>query len=274
MLAYAREVIASNDLTDPVGRRSCWQYTVRDKAMQNKLQEEQAPARSKQTLELVSFLTHELKTPLTAIITSAGLLAEELDLSPDDPKTKLLSNILASVHNLEARTSELLELAKLEAEGFRLELELTDISTVVYDVVEQLSSIVRSRKQSLALALAPNLPKIMGDALRIEQVLANLLSNATKFTPQGGSISLSVNQHNGYIVVEVQDGGPSIPVEEQYRVFQPYYRLKGEEKEYIPGAGLGLALCKHLVELHGGRIWVESEQGKRNTFVFTLPVGE
>jgi len=274
MLAYAREVIGSNDLTDPVGRRSCWQYTVQDKAMLNNLQKEQAPARSKQTLELVSFLTHELKTPLTAIITSAGLLAEELALSPDDPKTKLLSNILASAHNLEGRTSELLELAKLEAEGFRLELESTDISPIVYDVVEQLSSIVRSRKQSLTLALAPNLPKIMGDALRIEQILANLLSNATKFTPQGGSISLSVNQHNGYIVVEVQDSGPSIPVEEQHRVFQPYYRLKGEEKEYIPGAGLGLALCKHLVELHGGRIWVESEQGKRNTFVFTLPVGE
>ena len=243
--------------------------------MQNvdNLQKEQPPARAKQTLELVSFLTHELKTPLTSIITSAGLLAEELALSPEDPKTKLISNILASAHNLEARASELLDLAKLEAEGFHLELEPTEINTIVYNVVDQLSPIVRSRRQSLALNLAPNLPKVMADSLRIEQILTNILSNATKFTPQGGSISISVNQHNGYIVIEVQDSGPSIPVEEQYKVFQPYYRLKGEEKEYIPGAGLGLALCKHLVELHGGRIWVESEQGKRNTFAFTLPVG-
>jgi len=243
--------------------------------MQNvdNLQKEQPSARARQTLELVSFLTHELKTPLTSIITSAGLLAEELALSPEDPKTKLISNILASAHNLEARASELLDLAKLEAEGFHLELEPTEINTIVYNVVDQLSPIVRSRRQSLALNLAPNLPKVMADSLRIEQILTNILSNATKFTPQGGSISISVNQHNGYIVIGVQDSGPSIPVEEQYKVFQPYYRLKGEEKEYIPGAGLGLALCKHLVELHGGRIWVESEQGKRNTFAFTLPVG-
>lgn len=245
-----------------------------DKAMQNatNLRREQPTARANQTLELVSFMTHELKTPLTSIITSAGLLAEELALSPDDPKTKLISNILASAHNLEARASELLDLARLEAEGFQLEVEPTDISTIVYDAVDQLSTIVRSRKQSLALNLAPNLPKIMADALRIEQILVNLLSNATKFTPQGGNISLSVSQHNGYIVIEIQDSSPSIPAEEQYKVFQPYYRLKGNRKEYIPGAGLGLALSKHLVELHGGRIWLESDESKHNIFAFSLPI--
>jgi two-component system NtrC family sensor kinase len=238
------------------------------------LQGEQPPLRAKQTLELVSFLTHELKSPLTSIITSAGLLAEELALSPDDPKTKLISNILASAYNLEARASELLDLAKLEAEGFHLELERTDINAVVYDVVDQLSPVLRSRDQSFTLNLAPGLPKIIADSLRIEQVLVNLLSNAAKFTPQGGSISLSADEQTGYIVIEVQDSGPSIPLEEEHKVFQPYYRLKGANKEHIPGAGLGLALCKHLVELHGGRIWVESKQGKGNTFAFSLPVGK
>ena len=238
------------------------------------LQREQSPVRAKQTLELISFLTHELKSPLTSIISSAGLLAEELALSPDDPKTKLISNILASAHNLEARASELLDLAKLEAEGFRLELEPTEINAIVYDVVDQLSPIVRSRGQSLTLNLPPGLPNIIADSLRIEQVLVNLLSNAAKFTPQGGSISLSADEQNGYIVIEVQDSGPSIPLEEQHKVFQPYYRLKAANREHIPGVGLGLALCKHLVELHGGRIWMESEQGKGNTFAFSLPVGE
>lgn len=238
------------------------------------LQREQSPVRAKQTLELISFLTHELKSPLTSIITSAGLLAEELALSPDDPKTKLISNILASAYNLEARASELLDLAKLEAEGFRLELEPTEINAILYDVVDQLSPIVRSRGQSLTLNLPPRLPNIIADSLRIEQVLINLLSNAAKFTPQGGSISVSADEQNGYIVIEVQDSGPSIPLEEQHKVFQPYYRLKGANKEHIPGVGLGLALCKHLVELHGGRIWIESEQGKGNTFAFSLPVGE
>ncbi len=238
------------------------------------LQREQSPVRAKQTLELISFLTHELKSPLTSIISSAGLLAEELALSPDDPKTKLISNILASAHNLEARASELLDLVKLEAEGFRLELEPTEINAIVYDVVDQLSPTVRSRGQSLTLNLPPGLPNIIADSLRIEQVLVNLLSNAAKFTPQGGSISLSADAQNGYIVIEVQDSGPSIPLEEQHKVFQPYYRLKAANREQIPGVGLGLALCKHLVELHGGRIWMESQQGKGNTFAFSLPVEE
>jgi len=240
----------------------------------NNLQREQSPVRARQTLELISFLTHELKSPLTSIITSAGLLAEELALSPDDPKTKLISNILASAYNLEARASELLDLAKLEAEGFHLELEPTEINAIVYDVVDQLSPIVSSRGQSLTLNLPPRLPNIIADSLRIEQVLVNLLSNAAKFTPQGGSISVSADEQNGYIVIEVQDSGPSIPLEEQHKVFQPYYRLKTANREHIPGVGLGLALCKHLVELHGGRIWIESEQGKGNTFAFSLPVGE
>ena len=219
-------------------------------------------------------MTHELKSPLTSIITSAGLLAEELALAPNDPKTRLISNILTSAYNLEARASELLDLAKLEAEGFHLELEPTDITAIVYDVVDQLSPVIRSRDQSLTLNLPPRLPKIMADSLRIEQVLVNLLSNAAKFTPQGGSISLSANEQNGYIVVEVQDSGPSIPLEEQLKVFQPYYRLKAANRKHIPGVGLGLALCKHLVELHGGRISVESEQGKGNTFAFSLPAGK
>lgn len=235
---------------------------------------EQPAARAKQTLELISFLTHELKTPLTSIITSAGLLAEELALSPDDPKTKLISNILTSAYNLKARASELLDLAKLEAEGFQLALESTDISTLVYNVVDQLSPIIHSRDQSLTLNLVSYLPKITADSLRIEQILLNLLSNATKFTPQGGSISLKANRQSSYIVIEVQDSGPSIPLEEKHKVFQPYYRLKSASKEHIPEVGLGLALCKHLVELHGGRIWVESEQGKGNTFAFSLPTGE
>ncbi|HEX74945.1 MAG TPA: HAMP domain-containing histidine kinase [Dehalococcoidia bacterium] len=236
------------------------------------LEREPSSARARQTLELISFLTHEFKTTLTSIITSAGLLVEELALSPDDTKAKLISNILASAHNLEARASELLNLTKLEAEGFHLELEPVDTNTIVYSVVDQLSPIVHSRDQSLTLNLAPRLPTIIADSLRVEQILLNLLSNATKFTPQGGSISLTVNRQNGYIVIEVQDSGPSIPLEEQHKIFQPYYQLKGD-KEHILGIGLGLALCKHLVELHAGKIWVASEPGKGSTFAFSLPLG-
>jgi two-component system KDP operon response regulator KdpE len=113
----------------------------------------------------------------------------------------------------------------------------------------------------------------MADSVRIEQILLNLLSNAAKFSPEGGSISLTGGRQNGYIVIEVHNSGPSIPPEELQGIFQPYYRLKSADEEHVPGVGLGLALCRHLIELHGGEIWVESKQDKGNTFAFTLPIG-
>ena len=235
------------------------------------LEKEQFQIRARQTLELVSFLTHEFKTPLTSIITSAGLLAEALTFSSDDPQTRLVTNILNSAYDLESRASEFLQLAKLEVEGFQLELEPIDLAALIYEVVEQLSPIIRSREQSLTLHLSPSIPIITADSLRVEQILLNLLSNATKFTPQNGSLSLTTTIQDNYLVIKVQDNGPGIPIEEQSKLFQPYYRLRSAGK-HVPGVGLGLALSKHLVELHGGKIWLESEQGKGSTFCFSLPL--
>lgn len=235
------------------------------------LEIEQPQARIRQALEFISFLTHEFKTPLSSIITSAGLLAEEMAVSADDPKARLIGNILAASHNLEDRASELLELARLEAEGFDLELEPMDINAVVHKAVEQLSPIIHSRGQSLTLQLAPHIPRIAADSLRVEQILLNLLSNATKFSPQGSDIFLTTHENNSYLLIEVQNSGQCIPLEEQSKLFQPYYRIKSN-KEHVSGVGLGLALCKHLVELHGGKIWLRSEPGKNTTFAFSLPI--
>jgi signal transduction histidine kinase len=236
------------------------------------LKRERTPNSAKQTLKLIPFLTYELKSRLTSITTSASLLAEELALSLDDPKTKLIGNILTSSRYLEARASELSGLARLQVDSLCLELEKADIDAIVYRVADQLLSIVRSRDQSLTLNLTPNLPNIIGDPLRIQQILHNLLSNATKLTPYGGSISISTHRQGEYIVIEIKDGSTCIPLEEQHEVFLPYYRAKGAEDEPINEIGLGLALCKHLIELHGGNIWVESKENEGNTFAFTLPL--
>lgn len=241
---------------------------------QPSLQSKQLPGDAKQTLELVAFLAHEFKSRLTSITTSASLLAEELALQHDDPKTKLISNILASSHYLEARTLDLLDLVKLQVEGFHLELEPTDIDTIVYRVVDQLLPAVRSRNQSLTLNLAPHSSKIIADPLRVEQVLHNLISNATKLTPNGGNISVSTDKQAGYIVIKIQDSSPCIPPEEQRELFQPYYRLKDDKDKQISRIGLGLAMCRHLVELHDGRIWIENEENNGNTFAFTLPLND
>jgi len=239
---------------------------------QPSLQRNQLPNDAKQTLELVAFLAHEFKSRLTSITTSASLLAEELALQQDDPKTKLISNILASSHHFEARTLELLGLVKLQVEGFHLELEPTDIDTIVYRVVEQLLPAVHSRNQSLTLNLIPHSSKIIADPLRVEQVLHNLLSNATKLTPNGGNISVSSDKQAEYIVIKIQDSIPCMPPKEQHELFQPYYRLKGDKDKQISRIDLGLALCRHLVELHDGRTWVESKENNGNTFAFTLPL--
>ena len=239
---------------------------------QTSLKRERSPNSAKQTLELIPFLTYELKSRLTSITASVSLLAEELALSLDDPKTKLIGNILTSSQYLEARASELSGLARLQVDSLCLELEKVDTDTIIYRVVDQLLPIVRSRDQSLTFNLTPNLPNTIGDPLRIQQILHNILSNATKLTPDGGSISISTHRQGEYIAIEIKDGSPCIPLEDQHEVFRPYYRTKGAKDKPINEIGLGLALCKHLVELHGGSIWVESKENEGNTFAFTLPL--
>lgn len=240
--------------------------------MQNQPTLEIEPNGAKQTLELVSFLTYEFKTQLNSIINSASLLGEELALFHNDTKSKLIGNILTSSHYLDARALEILDLVKLHVEGFDLELEKTDINTIIYRVADRLLPNTHSRRQSLNMNLMPNPPKIIADRLRIEQVLHNLLSNASKCTPAGSSLFVSTGKQVGYIVITIQDSGPCITREEQRELFQPYYRLRYDKDSQVTRTGLGLTLCKRLIELHGGRIWLESKENHGNAFVFTLPL--
>ncbi len=125
--------------------------------------------------------------------------------------------------------------------------------------------------QDLSLNLLDPLPLIRGDGQRLEQVVLHLITNATKFTPEGGSIVLKAEKRGTEMVIKVQDNGAGISKEEQARLFEPYSRLDADRQRH-PGLGLGLALAKRVIELHGGRIWVESEPGKGSIFVFTLPL--
>lgn len=206
------------------------------------------------------------------INTSANLLAEKLATSQNETETKLIDKILDSNHYLEARISELLSLVKLQVDGFTLELELTDIDAIIHRVVNRLSPIISNREQSLTLNMTPNTKKIIADSLRIEQVLHNLLSNASKSTPTGGKISLNAAKQDGYVVIKIQDSSQCIPSAEQWKLFQPHYRLTGDKNTQLPEISLGLAICKHLVELHGGTMWIENEKSNGRIFAFTLPI--
>ncbi|MDP2931654.1 MAG: ATP-binding protein, partial [Chloroflexota bacterium] len=146
-----------------------------------------------------------------------------------------------------------------------------NVKSLLEGVSWQIGPEVKSKGQTLTLELPDSLPVVEADPKRIEQVLLNLLTNASKFTHEGGRIVLRARRQDASLIVEVQDSGIGIPKEEQARLFQPYSRIEFDRKRY-PGMGLGLALAKRLVELHGGKIWVKSDVGKGSTFAFSLPL--
>jgi signal transduction histidine kinase len=130
--------------------------------------------------------------------------------------------------------------------------------------------VLQGKKQTLRTDLPASLPIIRGDGQRLEQVMINLLTNAAKFTPAGGNILVRVRKNDDGLIIDVKDDGIGIAREQQFRLFKPYSRLNSD-RQHHPGLGLGLALAKQVVELHGGKIWVESEPGKGSTFSFSLP---
>lgn len=234
----------------------------------NQLQKEQH-----ERLLLINSLAHELKTPLTAIVASGGLLVEELQGEPNEARRKLAENIVRAASKLEARLVELVEMAKSEKSGFSLKMQLLDIRPLLENTAALFSPVASSKRQSLSLELAENVPLINGDRQRLEQVVMNLLNNASKFTPAGGKIWLTLINDQKRIVVKVRDNGPGIAAAEQERIFRPYYRIEAD-RDRFEGLGLGLALCKQLIAAHGGRIWVESRRGEGSTFSFSLPAAE
>jgi signal transduction histidine kinase len=220
-------------------------------------------------LRFVDTLSHELKTPLTSIIAAAGLLAEELETS-DQSHQKLIQTIIHNANTLETRLAELLDIVKTGSGKLQLQFEPVDMKSIVLGTCMQISPMLRGKRQKLNTDIPASVPIIHGDGQRLEQVLLNLLTNAAKFTPEGGNILVRLRQDGTGLVIDVKDDGIGIAREEQSRLFKPYSRLNSD-RQHHPGLGLGLALAKQVVELHGGRIWVESEPGKGSTFSFSLP---
>lgn len=221
-------------------------------------------------LRFIDTLSHELKTPLTSIIAAAGLLAEELQNTADDSLKKLMQTIIHNANTLETRLAELLDIVKTGSGKLQLQFEPVDMKSLIQGTCLQVSPLLRNKDLKLTTELPNSMPIIHGDGPRLEQVMLNLMTNAAKFTPAGGIITIRARQQDNGLVVDVQDNGIGIAREEQSRLFKPYSRLSSDRQRH-PGLGLGLALSKQVVELHGGRIWVNSEPGKGSTFSFFVP---
>jgi signal transduction histidine kinase len=221
-------------------------------------------------LRFIDTLSHELKTPLTSIIAAAGLLAEELQSTANESQKKLIQTLIHNSNTLESRLAELLDIVKTGSGKLQLHFEPVDMKSLVLGTCMQISPLLRNKKQKITTEIPDSLPIIQGDGPRLEQVMLNLMNNATKFTPEGGSITVSVRKEDNGLVIDIKDNGIGIARDQQDKLFKPYSRLHSDRQTH-PGLGLGLALAKQVVELHGGRIWVESDTGKGSTFSFSLP---
>ena len=221
----------------------------------------------KERTEFINSLIHEIKTPITAMLASSELLREEL--SGDSSSLKeLAENLDIAANNLNRRVSELTDFVKLRSIEPALNLQSVNIEQVVKTVAVQVTGLLQSKHQALDLELSPSLVQAEADADRVVQILLNLLTNASNFSRRNATLRLQAYSANGELVLEVRDSAPPIEAEEAGLLFNAYYRGK---RGGSGGLGLGLFICKKLVELHGGRIWVESGS-KGNSFKFTLPI--
>ena len=220
-------------------------------------------------IEFTRVLVHELKTPLTPMLASSQLLLEELH--GEETLLRLAKNISQGTLNLSNRVDELLDLMRGETGILRLEIESVDLLPLLQKAADAIAPMASSNGHSLILDLPPFLPSVRADQGRLQQIILNLLNNASKFTPKGGEITLRARKNDDALVVEVQDTGHGITKEEHERIFDPYHRVENDRQRFS-GMGLGLALCKKLVELHGGQIWVKSRPNEGSTFGFSLPL--
>jgi signal transduction histidine kinase len=230
----------------------------------------QIEAANRHKSEFLANMSHELRTPLNAIIGFSEVLLDPALRVSEEERMQFLTDVLSSGKHLLGLINEVLDLAKIEAGKMELQIE----TSLLQDVVEAVSNTMRSLavKKSIYLRVDSDerLAPFPMDGARVKQVLLNLVGNAIKFTPEGGKVWIRTGGKNGFVCVEVGDNGPGIAAEDQERIFLEFQQA-GSEAGKPQGTGLGLALAKKFVEMHGGKIWLESEVGKGSRFFFTLP---
>ncbi len=221
--------------------------------------------------EFLANMSHELRTPLNAIIGFSQVLRKRMFGEINAKQEEYLDDILSSGNHLLSLINDVLDLSKVEAGQVELEVATFSLREALDRGVVMVREPAVKKGVRLSLELAPDVDLVDGDERRLRQVVYNLLSNAVKFTPGGGCIDVASSQVNGEVQVSVTDTGPGIAPEDHERIFEEFQQtdVGVDQRE---GTGLGLALSKRLVELHGGRIWVESEPGQGSRFVFTLPI--
>jgi two-component system, OmpR family, phosphate regulon sensor histidine kinase PhoR len=221
--------------------------------------------------DFVANVSHEFRTPLTAI---QGFAETLLAGAMDDPQNRerFLEIIVEHARRLARLTEDLLKLSKMDADRLELEIRRVSVSQLIESCIETTQH--RATEKEIAISVQPSdtVPDIAGDRRRLAEVLQNLLDNALQYTLSRGEIFVSAKPRDGEVVFTVADTGIGIPKADQSRIFERFYRVDAARSRELGGTGLGLSIAKHIVEVHGGRIWVDSEIGRGSQFHFTVPI--
>ena len=229
--------------------------------------------------EFIDNLSHELRTPLTTVSLLAETLSREAvtaGASVPDKMRDRIAKIEVETGHLVQMVNELLDLSRIESGGTVQLVDGLDVGRLAADAAERLRLFADRQGVDLQVETASDLPSVRGDAMRLGQVVVNLVHNAVKFSPDGGVVAVRTETWGDDVVVSVQDHGVGVPRGAQARIFERFYKVDRARQRPEPGGGtgLGLAIARHVVEQHGGRIWVDSEEGVGSTFRFALPIAD
>jgi len=226
---------------------------------------------SKHKSQFLANMSHELRTPLNAILGYTELILDSIYGEVPDKARAVLERLEANGRHLLGLINDVLDLSKIEAGQLTLSLDDYSLSDVVHGVVSAVEPLAAEKRLAFKADVEPGLPTGHGDGRRLSQVLLNLVGNAIKFTDKG-EVAIRASAANGAFTVAVCDTGPGIAPADQVKIFEEFQQADSSITRKKGGTGLGLSIAKRIIEMHGGRIWVESEAGKGSTFYFTLPV--
>lgn len=248
---------------------------IRERTKELEIAVQAAEVANRTKSDFLASMSHELRTPLNAIIGFSEVLQDKYFGPLTEKQEEYIKDILESGKHLLSLINDILDLSKIEAG--KMELELSPV--IIKGLLENSMIMIKEKAMKHGISLDLDIPQgltdleIIADERKLKQIMFNLLSNATKFTPDGGSITMKARQEGEVLIISVSDTGIGIAFEDQEKVFEDFYQVRNSMKDKNPGTGLGLSLVKNLVEMHGGSIWLESEgEGKGCRFSFVLPL--
>ncbi|NWG07445.1 MAG: HAMP domain-containing protein [Chloroflexi bacterium] len=235
---------------------------------------DEAVAANKSKSEFVSLVSHELKLPMTSIKGYSDLMLSGATGQLNENQSSFLTTIRNNVNRMATLVSDLADISRIESGNLRLEPREVPVWDVIDEVVTLTRTQITQKEQTVTVDIPKELPKAWCDRNRLAQILTNLVSNANKYTPEGGTIVVRAIRAGGMIQVKVQDNGLGMTLEDQERLFSKFFRSADDKVRESPGTGLGLSITKNLVELQGGKIWFESEFRQGTSFYFTVPISD